>query len=80
MLTLARIILTPTNLTCTSLMLAGFLQLLGAAEMTKYDYRLLATTKTSTMEKELDRRALPDIRFLPSWAGTLAWEETKWLL
>ena len=34
-----------------------FLGLLGAAEIPKYDYRLLATTRTSTMEKELNQAA-----------------------
>lgn len=45
-----------TNLTCISLVLTGFLEVLGAADVPKpkYDYRLLATTKTSTMEKELN--------------------------
>lgn len=46
-----------TNLKCIALMLAGFLEVLSAADIAKYDYRLLATTKTSTMEKELNEAA-----------------------
>jgi hypothetical protein len=44
-------------LPCIALVLTGVVQLLGAAEVTKYDYRLLATTRTSTMEKELNEAA-----------------------
>ena len=36
------------------LALVGLTGVLGAADIEKYDYRLLATTKTSTMEKELN--------------------------
>jgi hypothetical protein len=43
-----------TNLKYIAVMLAGFLGVTGAAEIPKYDYRLLATTRTSTMEKELN--------------------------
>jgi hypothetical protein len=46
-----------TTLKCISLMLAGCWGVLGAAEIQRYDYRLLATTKTSTMEKELNEAA-----------------------
>lgn len=45
-----------TSLTYTLPML-GFLGVIAAAETAKYDYRLLATTKTSTMEKELNQAA-----------------------
>ena len=38
-------------------LLASFVGVLGAAEAPKYDYRLLATTRTSTMEKELNEAA-----------------------
>ena len=44
----------PTNLKCIWLVFTGFLGVLGAADVPKYDYRLLATTRTSTMEKELN--------------------------
>jgi hypothetical protein len=50
-------------------MLAGFLQLLGTAEMTKHDYRLLATTKTSTMEKELNQAAAAGYSFSSVMGG-----------
>jgi len=40
-----------------TLALAGFIGVLQAAEIAKYDYRVLATTKTSTMEKELNAAA-----------------------
>jgi hypothetical protein len=46
-----------TRLNYTALALAGFMGVLGAADTTKYDYRLLATTRTSTMEKELNEAA-----------------------
>jgi hypothetical protein len=49
----------PTYLKRTPLTLAfaGFLGVLGAADIPKYDYRLLATSRTSTMEKELNEAA-----------------------
>ena len=46
-----------TRLISVSLTLACFLGVLGAADTSKYDYRLLATNKTSTMEKELNEAA-----------------------
>lgn len=46
-----------TNLKRVSLLIS-FLGVIAAADLpTKYDYRLLATTKTSTMEKELNEAA-----------------------
>ena len=46
-----------TNLKRTALALTVFLGVAAAAETSRYDYRLLATTKTSTMEKELNEAA-----------------------
>lgn len=51
------------------LTLAGFLGVLGAADLQKYDYRLLATTKTSTMEKELNEAADAGFSFASVMGG-----------
>ena len=56
-LRLARYNMRLTILKYVSLILAAFLAVLGAADVPKYDYRLLATTRTSTMEKELNDAA-----------------------
>jgi hypothetical protein len=45
------------------------LGILGAAEIAKYDYRLLATTKTSTMEKELNEAAAAGFSFSSVMGG-----------
>jgi len=45
------------NLKFASMSLICFIGVLGAADIPKYDYHLLATTRTSTMEKELNEAA-----------------------
>jgi len=39
------------------LLLIGFVGVAAAADPPKYDYRLVATTRTSTMEKEMNEAA-----------------------
>ena len=46
-----------TYLKSISMIVVGVLGVLGAADIQKYDYRLLSTTRTSTMEKELNEAA-----------------------
>jgi hypothetical protein len=57
-----------TYLNCILFALAG-LGVLGAADVPKYDYRLLATSKTSTMEKELNEAAAAGYSFSSVMGG-----------
>ena len=58
-----------TYVKCITLALAGFAGMLGAAELSKYDYRLLATSKTSTAEKELNAAAADGYSFSSVMGG-----------
>jgi hypothetical protein len=60
------------NLTLAVLTLAGYSGVIAAAEISKYDYRLLATTRTSTMEKELNEAADAGFSFASVMGGQTA--------
>jgi hypothetical protein len=57
------------SLQYASLLFTCFLGLTCAADAPKYDYRLLATTKTSTMEKELNQAAAAGYSFSSVMGG-----------
>lgn len=62
------------RLRCAFLFLAGCLpSLLPGSDAPKYDYRLLATAKTSTMEKELNEAAAAGYSFASVMGGQSAW-------
>jgi hypothetical protein len=58
-----------TYLKCIPLALACFAGMLGAADIPKYDYRLLATSKSSTAEKELNAAAADGYSFSSVMGG-----------
>ena len=58
-----------TYVKCIPLALAGFAGMLGAADIPKYDYRLLATSKSSTAEKELNAAAADGYSFSSVMGG-----------
>jgi hypothetical protein len=62
------------RLRCAFLFVAGCLPpLLPGSDAPKYDYRLLATAKTSTMEKELNEAAAAGYSFASVMGGQSAW-------
>ncbi|MCL5743030.1 MAG: hypothetical protein M1541_03740 [Acidobacteria bacterium] len=58
--------------TALLLFLPVFTGVLAAADAAKYDYRVLATTKTSTMEKELNEAAAAGYSFSSVMGGETA--------
>lgn len=58
-----------THPICLAAALAAFAGALGAAGAPKYDYRLLATSKTSTMEKEINEAAAAGYSFSSVMGG-----------
>lgn len=61
--------MTPRFLPIAVCLLPGLVSLAGAAETPKYDYRVLATSRTSTMEKELNEAAAAGFVFSSVMGG-----------